>query len=201
MDRLELYKELYFKELERKEQISSRLQWTISFWVLVVGGILYSLNNVHKIHDELRVYFYIILVISLLLMIRATFHITRCLWGRKIKYIPDPRELDFRYRNLVSYYADYKGYEDEAELQFDREMEQIFKDTVTSNTRINDVTVTQLVKSMQSMSIAAVFLLISFFFILPDFIKGKEPVNKIEIINGTELNKTEFIIIDREEGK
>lgn len=45
MDRLELY----FKELERKDQISSRLQWTISFWVLVVGGMLYSLNNVHKV--------------------------------------------------------------------------------------------------------------------------------------------------------
>lgn len=198
MDRLELYKELYFKELERKEQISSRLQWTISFWVLVVGGMLYSLNNLHKVYDELKVFFYVTLIISLLLMIRATFHITRCLWGRKIKYIPDPRELDFRYRSLESHYIDYPG---EAESQFNREMEEVFKNTVTSNTRINDVVVTQLVKSMQSMSIAAVFLLLSFLFILPDFIKGEEPVNKIEIINGTELNKTKFIIIDEEEGK
>lgn len=198
MNRLELYKELYFKELERKEQISSRLQWTISFWVLVVGGMLYSLNNVHKVINEIRIFSFITLIITLILMLRATFHITRCLWGRKIKYIPDPRELDFRYRSLESYYIDYPG---EAEKQFNREIEQTFNETVTSNTRINDVTVTQLVKAMQSMSIAAVFVLISFFFIIPDFIKGEEPINKIEIINGTELNKPEFIIIDREEGK
>ena len=57
MNRLELYKELYFKELERKEQISARLQWIISFWLIVMGGILFSLNNIHKIPSDMKIYF------------------------------------------------------------------------------------------------------------------------------------------------
>lgn len=61
MSRLELYKELYFKELERKEQISAMLQWIISFWLIVMGGILFSLNNIHKIPSDMKIYFLILI--------------------------------------------------------------------------------------------------------------------------------------------
>ncbi|MFW7189921.1 hypothetical protein [Lysinibacillus sp. BNK-21] len=193
MNRLELYKELYFKELERKEQISARLQWIISFWLIVMGGILFSLNNIHKIASDMKIYFFVLIFVSLLAMLRSTLYIGFCLWGKTIDYLPSPKSIEREYENLVTHYAGYPEYQGEIEKVFEKRMMEIFNECSTLITRVNDTTITKLVKSTQSMLIAAILLLLSFSFMLPDFLKGEEPINKVEIINGSDLKSDEWI--------
>jgi len=201
MSRLELYKELYFNELERKEHISSRLQWNISFWVLIFGGMLFCLNNVHKVSTELKVYFYISIFITLISMLISTVFLILCLWGKIVHYVPTPRDMDREYETLVTHYAPYPEYRGEIEIEFEKRVTQVFNESATKIHKINNKTVANILKSTQAMVVAAIVLLLSFAFMLPDFLKGEEPINKIEIINESEIKNNGIykVIIESEE--
>lgn len=194
-ERYSFYKELYFKELERKEQISTRIQWIISFWVLLMGAIIYSLNNMYKIPESFHIFYYIILCCVILILIRATVYILQCLWGRKILYLPDPQASELRFKDLEVHYKDYPG---EAQKQFEKETDELLVEILKSNIEVNDVVITKITKAIQHMIISTIFLLFSFIFLLPDFIKAEEPTSKIEIINHKEIQDIEYILNEEE---
>lgn len=198
MDRLELYKELYFKELERKENISTRLQWTISLWVLIAGGILFCLNNAHKVPSRFDIAFNSTLIVSAVLLCCSTIWMGKCLWGKTVYYAPSPRDIDREYQNLATHYTQYPEFEHNIGIEFVKRLTDIYKRCATQISRNNNRTVSDVLKSTQLIVIAVLFLLISFSFMIPFFLKKEEPVNKIEIINDYELKNTDVykIIIE-----
>lgn len=52
-----MYKEMHAKEVERISYVTSRLQWSISVWIILFGGLLYAYNSFDKVKGYEHFYF------------------------------------------------------------------------------------------------------------------------------------------------
>ena len=196
MNRVEFYKDLYFKEMERKEIVNSRFQWAISIWVLLIGALLFCLTNYHKVIDGLEIIFLVLIGISLIFIIRATIFLVTYLWGNQFEYVPSATSFEERYIEIHEHYVKYPDYTHLIDETFEKEVNEILRKCATRFQAINNKSITLLIKSIQLLLISTLFLSWSFLILIPDFLKKEEPVTKIEVIEIHEKNKNIIELYD-----
>lgn len=208
MDRFEFYKELYHVELERKEQINTRLQWIVSIWILLIGGILFCLNNYYKVPDYLNGLFLIIITGCFLTLAYATLFIAKYLYGKTFEYAPSTKEFEYEYEQLHIYYEPYPSYHHLIDEEFTKNSIKIYMDCATQIRKVNNGNLKSLLISSRWLLISALFLFLGFSMMIFDFLKKEEPVDKIELINVNEveqldkqqvLSKGHLKLIEKEE--
>lgn len=182
--RFEHFKELYYKEFERKEVVNGRLQWTISIFIILTGANLYCLNLLFKLEVLQWVMILLYGCTTLGLVVSAVF-LAIPLWAKKVQYLPLPQELNNYFKTLMAHYEN----EDEKEALVQTAYENYLIDTYVSctefNTKLNDRKNIMISMSNVAMIICSVFLLLAFIVIAPVAAK-KDDIYKVEIIKGGE---------------
>ena len=109
MDNLEFYKEQYYKEIERKNDISNSLATPIGIISALVAGLFYSLTSFYFTLNAIIVYFFIfILIVVLIFLSISIIHLIKAFSdiqnGFNYAYLIDTDDLDNYHKLLKEYY-------------------------------------------------------------------------------------------------
>jgi len=113
MDNLEFYKEQYYKEIERKNDISNSLATPIGIISALVAGLLYSLTSFDfSLNTTLVVIFLLTLIVVLFFLAISIFHLITAFSdfhnGFNYAYLIDTDDLGGYHKQLKDYYAQTK---------------------------------------------------------------------------------------------
>lgn len=147
-EKRDLFKEMYYFELERKESINSRISVPIGVITILSGAVFYFLNIIDKVPNmKLKLSVKIIFWLFLIVVISTIVLTAMAYYGYKYFYIPIPRDIEKDYKIIQDYYDEnYTKYfksktqETKDELinkKFDEYLCQRYMDATTSNTKLN----------------------------------------------------------------
>ena len=166
---------MYAKEVERVVNVSSRLQWSISVWIVLFGGIVYVFNRYEKMEAVIEC-FYVTLSLSAILSLLSIFLILWGLYDTKIKHIPPAGHFKNRYLKIKEHYEnldqnEYKINQNTIEEEFERTLEETYILATDDIMVKNEKRIKFSHYANISMMASGLFLLITFALMLPHLIK------------------------------
>lgn len=183
--RLDLYKELYYKELERKENIHLRTQWSISIFVILLGASLYCINKLFEI-ENISFMMCLFCLLSIVCSLCSAVLLCKSIWAKKFLYLPIPSLIENYYQ--IDLHEHFKNESDSRKNTDDALSEYLIKtyiECTDKNRQINkekmlDTTIANII-----MIISFICLIVTFTFIFPEISKNKEIYN-VQIIERSE---------------
>ncbi len=122
INRFDFYKEFYFKELDKRNEINNSLSLPIGLISALVASNFYLITNFDfKYQAWLSISFSTLLVIGLLLLIFSIFHLIKAYndfpKGYEYILIPDTTEIDKYYNELKEYYKNNSSLLDTSDIE------------------------------------------------------------------------------------
>lgn len=115
------YEKIYFHEQSRKELIFSRLSIPLAVMVAIAGFYAVIIaGDYKKLPLGEQIWFWVILVLSLVALISGAVFFVNALLGRMDQVAATPNELEAWRQNLLKYYEDEPDGENIAGLQVRR---------------------------------------------------------------------------------
>jgi hypothetical protein len=174
MDKItDYYKEQYFFELTRKDQIYGRLPIPIGFLTIIFSGYVYFIVNINALIEHYSLWcFLIIILVSLYFAIKASYSLYKTLSGFEHAYTPSPEKLK-------KYEKEFDGNGDLEALFFEGIKGSYIKAT-TINRKGNNLRTNYLHKTNINTIFAMLFLILSAipFFIGNNTIEYKKDIEK-----------------------
>lgn len=172
---LDMYKEMYAKEVERVANVTSRLQWSISIWILLFGGMIYVLNKYGEMKTDIN-YFYTPLSLAAICSLISMVLIIRGLYDTKMKHIPPAGHFKILYLELKDHYEkldqdEYNINQNTLEEEFERKVEVVYILATDDIMGKNEQRILYSYWANISMMASGAFLLITFAFMLPHLIR------------------------------
>ncbi|WP_147804743.1 hypothetical protein [Alkalicoccus halolimnae] len=169
---LEMYKEMHAKEVERISYVTSRVQWSISIWIVLFGGLLYAYNSFDTVKGY-ESFYYISISIATICSLISIIIIFIGLYNTKIQNLPRPTNLKNYYKKLEEYYENldidkYDFHEDSLEEAFEKGLEKIYVDSADNILIKNDKRIAYSHWANIFMMIFGIFLLITFALMIPN---------------------------------
>lgn len=131
-ERLNLYKQMYYFELEQKEKINSRISIPLGVIVVLIGGMGYFFKYINKMPNEIWVGYYKISLFSFgLLIICSILFVIRAYYGYEYMYVSIPCKLEENYTKLVDYYDN--NYEEYFKDYYDKSKDCLIKEDFYEN--------------------------------------------------------------------
>jgi len=172
MDRFEFYKEWYYKESDRKFEITNASNIPITINIALGTALFYLVTNYKFTKDCWIDFIFIILsVVFALLIFISCFYLIKSFRikikevnGFEYEELPYAYELEKWYNELLSYNEDNK---DKTNEDFENGVLINLINSVQNNTYVNDKKHSYMYKSKQSISlaVASLVLVISMFLI------------------------------------
>ncbi len=172
MDEVELYKEMYYHELDVKEKINSRFVNPFSVYVVLIGGMGYLVSKIEEFPDKTRTGVLIMLLIIYGLSLGATgFFLYKAYYNHTYEYIENGVLLRKYKVELEKYYSDnYEKYfqiydKSEQELvlnDFNDNLINKFIKTATHNRSINHYKYKMFLRAGQSLVVNSIIWLVIF---------------------------------------
>jgi hypothetical protein len=112
-NRFEFYKEFYFKELDKRNEINNSLSLPIGIITTLVAGLLYLITNFdYYFHIVLSVLFIGSILVASTFLIISIYHLVKSYSdfpkGYDYVILPDTNQIDKYEKELKKYYADNK---------------------------------------------------------------------------------------------
>jgi hypothetical protein len=152
-DRLDLYKDIYNSELERKEKLISELTIPIAITTVLFGSIPYIIGKIGTISTLLPLIIYLaglsVLVISLAV---SAFYVIKSYHNYKYKCIATSKQMEAYYNECVAFYKN----EDEADKIFQAYLIKDYCECNEINTKNNDVKAAYLHKSRNAIIVGLI---------------------------------------------
>jgi hypothetical protein len=196
----ELYRDLYFHELDVREKITNRLQITFAFHATILGIIAYMMRTVDYQSDcTLLSVFYTSICLSLLFLSLSAYQNIRAFWGNTYKGLASPDLVETFRQNAEKHekeICEYKSQYPEASNVEDYNANEKtndylfneFAQCTTHNTEVNDQRSSRVHYAIKWLLIALIPMLVSsFIFIIYD-LDTSSPRKKI-VIEYDELTK------------
>lgn len=141
MDRFDFYKELYFREHDRRNEINDSLSQPIGIATGVVAALFYFLTTFdYKINITLAIIFLLLALLTFTFISISIFHLIKSYVNLHIgfdyTYLADTSDLEKFYSALKKYYKSVPGTPDRT----DEEFEQYIRDEMIKNTDANQKT-------------------------------------------------------------
>ncbi|AVP46921.1 MULTISPECIES: hypothetical protein [Bacillus cereus group] len=185
--RNEFYKELYYKEIERREQLSNRVNLPFSILTLIFGGLFYTVqnNNLIKIgwlHDI----YYVLTVLSIGMLLANIGVLFRASFGYKYGYVPSAQLIKDHETALEDYYRTNSNLsEDKIKEAVDDDLKEyingIYITTANNNAKKNDLKSGWLRIGSYGIIASITLLILTFVCFAPSFINKEEKVQKVVI--------------------
>lgn len=196
MNRLEIYKEIYQKEIERRGELNNDVSIPIGIISILATGYFFYISNFDfKLYDNLllhklnTLFFVILLTIGVIILLKSIYFLLKSytLFRKKniYYYLASPNEIEKYYCDYEKYFIDTGSLSDEAKLKANDELEKYFilayNRTSMNNTSINDERATYLHNSKRYIVYSLIILLIAFLpYMINNFTKD-DKINKIEV--------------------
>ncbi|MDN3233415.1 hypothetical protein [Priestia megaterium] len=194
INRLELYKEMYQKELEVKETLTNRFISNLSVLTFASAGLAFCVKNVHDIQDDkVFPYFLVFMGIAILSIIALIIVFIGFVPGETY-YIPTPEILEQYYQKLVSHYTtsypndeedpekDEKDPEELADNLFSEHLYTVYKDATTNNMEINHRRFNIISRANTFLFSTIVGTLLALACYVPTFFEDDANVQKVEVV-------------------
>jgi len=132
-DIFEFFKDACEFEHKRKDAINSRLSLVFTAIIVIIGAVAYFINNTDFIPlNQIRIVFFILLIILFIFVGFAFYYLFRCLFWYKYRYIARP-ELINKY---ISEIKEYKKKSNE-EIDVGKKIEKFLTDQYIKATTKN----------------------------------------------------------------
>ncbi|HMB90901.1 MAG TPA: hypothetical protein VKP65_08645 [Rhodothermales bacterium] len=184
MNRLEFYKDLYFAELERKEELRTALTLPIGILTVLGGVIAIYLREIGRaemldVSISFLGVFTFLLIMSFLATVR---NLVKSYHVYTYDFVPYATDLEQAYQDLVVYHETVE----EAEADFESSVLQSLVIAHRKNAFNNDSKSSHIHNANQTLIYCLVLALIC---AIPYFLRtldSKDVVQRIEIVNPTE---------------
>lgn len=164
-DLFDLYKKLYFHEIEMREKVNARLPIPLAILVAQVSFLGYMLQNVTTgLSNWIEILFWGLYVISALATASAIFYFIKSWYGYTYSFLPKAQGTEEYYKELQKFYEPYRNSEEFIRKAMNVYLYNCFIECSTGNTQINDKRSSNLHKTMICIIGAVLF---SFFSFLP----------------------------------
>lgn len=138
-DLLDLYKQSYYFELQRKEELNRSLSIPMGLVTVLAGAILFYLRNLpNGPLDALGGVFLLLLGVTVLAAFVAIGYIARAWTGHEYVYLWTPKEIEEQRAKLQRYFEQYPDAPPGAEKALADLLRTRFAECADLNTRTND---------------------------------------------------------------
>ncbi|MEX0965638.1 MAG: hypothetical protein WD077_00235 [Bacteroidia bacterium] len=140
---LNFYKELYYKEGERKSSLDSSVYMPLALILaLSVSACLLLSYYDFTANLVLMLYFIFFYTVSAILLAISIYKVlvlyNNLHGGHAYRFLPFPSELHQYHEELISYYEGYQNGKEKANEEFQAYLKQRFIDTTDHNSMVND---------------------------------------------------------------
>ncbi|MCZ2259856.1 hypothetical protein [Sporosarcina sp. G11-34] len=184
--RAEFFKELYYRELERKEHVNNRFNWTVGIFIIFIGANIYCLNLMLKL-NEIQWAMKLLYGCTTLGMFAASIFLAIPLWAKKVSHLPLASQLNNHYSNLRNHYANEENIDKLVNEAFNNYLVDIYIPCTESNTNLSDEKMKMTSLGNVAMIISLVFLLLTYVVIAPSE-ADQEELYKVLILEGGETH-------------
>ncbi len=198
MNRLDIYKEFYQKEFERKNELGNSLTIPIGIISVLATGIYFYLStfdfNTNRILTDI---FILLLLAGTFYLLRSIYYLLRAYLVLQKKetpyaYLAFPESLEDYFQRFKLHYIgtglSEKQAEQKSHLKLKEYLTERYCKTTTENMKINDERSANLFLCKKQILFSLGILLASFIpFVFNYFIKS-EKNQKIEVVSGIKLN-------------
>ena len=160
---LDLHKELYFFEWERKEQLAGSANLPVVILTVLAGGVLYLVQAFPYEKGWIGTGFVLLAGASLVAQAFAICYLIRSLHGCWYEQIPSSDKLQSYFQELKKYHAEIKSSEGEVQRDFDDYLQGRLAEATVANRRNNTQTAGALHHATRSIIFALIFAAASFF--------------------------------------
>ncbi len=166
---LQLYKELYFHELERKDRITAQAQVRFAFIATGVALSAYMLRTVDFSEPQYLVWLFIgCLGLALIPFAFSVWVLSRAFWGNKYDYLPVLTDVEAYRHGLERHYKDS---DENGSIESDM-LDYLLSSTAeisSTNTKVNEERLSRMHRFYRlSLPSVALFMTASMLFILAD---------------------------------
>lgn len=179
---LELLKEFYFFELERKQQLESSLVFPVAV-LTALGGVVFSLAGSFRYGHNLKTYVFVpTLAGAIISVLWVVYYLVRATHRFTYELVPSASVLLSFYEDSTAYYRSI-GAEFKADQDFEAEMKNAFA-RATSKNHLNNISKAGfLYRAHMGLVAVAIFSGLSGIAYFADAITRPHPVHKIELVN------------------
>lgn len=203
MDRLEFYKELYYKELESKEILATRFTTNVTLVTLLFGGLIFCIKNINDIKDDWWTFypFLIFGTIAIIANIRILILLGEYLAGKEYEFMHSAKTLDDLHKSLKNYYQQEQQQQgkqeqtnpmEQADAKFEEKLINYYISAAHHNFYINDERIRKMGKTQALIIASVVATLLAISCYIPTFFKEDANVQKVEIFKSSKDKKEEL---------
>jgi hypothetical protein len=161
MDFFALYKEQYYFELTRKNQLTSQLSIPIGILTILGGLASYFYRNISICSDYKHNVIIILFILSIISFVYTIYYLIRSYYGFSYSYIPSPKVIDAYKNDLSTYHKSVGNPEDVVERELKEYLIGLYASTTHINIRNNDSKSEYLHKANTFLIATLVLLIIS----------------------------------------
>lgn len=194
MDRLEFYKELYYRELESKEILATRFTTNVTLVTLLFGGLIFCIKNINDIKDNWLTFcpFLLFGTIAIIANIRILILLGEYLAGKEYEFMNSAKKLDDLHKSLKDYYQQQPDQTVQADAEFEERLINYYINAAHHNFYINDERIRKMGKTQTLIILSVVATLLASSCYIPTFFKEDANVQKIEIFESSKDKKEEL---------
>jgi len=138
VNRLELHKEEYHKQLDRMSTLRSHVQFPTGIAIGLLAGLNVLLAQATNVRPGFpAIMFAIFFFLSTLSLFGALYHIVASFWGYKFKVLPPSDELENYWNVITEHYRDHPDANDLAKSAFEQYLVDVLVECNTRNFEVN----------------------------------------------------------------
>ena len=193
MNRLDFFKEWFYKETDRQFSLNESLNIPIGILTIVFGLLFFMFMNFSfSLEANLitEVLFLVLLCITILLGIIVVVYLFASYNSLFVKYeykaLPSPTELNAQYKKLEQYVTENKRLLPEnvtADSLYEEQLIEMFSEYIDHNVEKNDNKMSYLYQAKQFLFICVVSAMLCAVPFSIHFYSNKENIQKVEIYN------------------
>ncbi|MCB0395865.1 MAG: hypothetical protein KDD36_04400 [Flavobacteriales bacterium] len=192
MNLFEFFKELYFKENDRKLELQNALNIPIITVTAIVSILFYFVTTFSYGKDSycLNAIFVILSIGTALVLLFSIIHITRSytgIWtGYDYSYVAGAKKLQDWYGDLMQYYNERNGTISDINEAFKQGVLNKFTESIDKNRLINDLKFKYLFRAKQGLVIAVYLTMATSIVYLSNFFQAPNESHNSEIMTPEE---------------
>lgn len=184
--RFEYFKDLFYKELERKEHINTRHNWTVGVFIILIGANIYCLNLIFELKN---VEWAMILLYGCTTAATILGGVFLAIPMRMKKGKDLPLALDQKnyYATLESHYPDSDDKYKIVDATFSNYLVDLYVEGTDDNKKTTDSKSKMTALGSTSMLVSLVFLLLTYVVVAPEK-ANQDDIIKVKVIEGRDIS-------------